>query len=117
MRFYKFTKFVGENLEDVVKYLKNLEADFRSLFVGLNKLNIKDNFDGFMWEGLIAASGTATITNPLGQIPQHRVILRVRPTGAGTVIITDSLNAWTSDLVYLSNVGTVDANIIVFFIR
>lgn len=118
MKFFQIKKFLGSTVEDAVSYLKNeLPEGARELFIGLQKLNFVDNFNGFIYEGDINAAQTVTITNPLGQIPIHRVVLRARPLAAGTVILDDSLTAWTPELVYLRNAGAANGHFVVYFIR
>lgn len=118
MKFKEIQRFVGGTTKDILRFIRQeLQSNLKNLYVGLNKLNFTDNFDGFVYEGTIAAATTVTITNPLGQIPFHRVILRLEAKSAGTIAIDDSETAWTSDAVYLRNQGTASVLVRAIFIR
>ena len=118
MRFSDIKRFAGAIPEDAVTYLNQvLGGGLRDLYIGLSKLEFKENFETFIWEGDIAASGTSSITNVLGRVPSYRLIARAIPLTAGTVIIDDSTSAWTESVVYLRNSGTANARIKAVFFK
>jgi len=118
LKFKDIRKFIGTSLEDVLKYLRtDLESGTRNLLTGLENLSFQENFDGFLWSGDIASGATTTITNPLGQIPRYRVVLKAEPLTSGAIAIDDSLSPWTENAVYIRNSGAVTARTIIYFMR
>lgn len=94
-----------------------LNAALAQLEAGLDKLNFKENFQGFEYSGTIAAGQEVVIPNrmPRGLIPTGFIITMAR--GVNTVVKGDSVE-WTEQRVSLSNFhATDDAIVTVFFYR
>lgn len=118
MKFLEFKRFQGSTAEDVVQFLKGtFGSGVRDLFVGLSRLTVQENFDGWLWSGTINASQTVAIKNEIGAIPSGRIVLRVRALTSGTVALDDSESEWTESVVYLRNNGTANTEAKVFFLR
>lgn len=88
--------------------------DKNELLFGLTRLSFEDNFDAFIKKDLtIAAGAEASVANglPTRRIPAYYIILR--QTGDSRVIDGDT--DWTTDTVYLKNVGSNSVTITVAF--
>lgn len=96
---------------DNIRKLPNL---IRELSVGLNKLTLLDNFEGFKITLTIPPATVGSIRNQLKFIPTERIILRQDKEAT----ISDSSTEWSTDFVYLENHHpTNTVKLTVFFTR
>lgn len=116
MKFFDIKGFFGSTQEEVVLYLKErVGPGLKDLYTGLRKLDFTSNFSTFEWEGTITSGQTLSIANAFKTTPSGRIVVRIRPLSAGTVIIDDSTTVWTPETIYLRNSGTVSGRIKVIF--
>lgn len=93
-----------------------LNAALAQLQAGLDKLNFKDNFQGFEWSGTIVANSEIDIPNktPGRLIPTGFIVTMAE----GVNSIVKGSNEWTQNLVSLKNFdASTDATVTVFFYR
>lgn len=97
--------------DSISDYLyKENRQNLENIQLVLNNLTF-DNFNGFIYEGSIAASTELAIPNQLRPvIPSNRIILR-----SDSVNIVDG-QEWTADNVYIKNVGGTTANVKILFL-
>lgn len=120
MRFVAFKEFRGlinTGIEDIVEYLRtDMKKVLRELQLGLTKLSLLDNFEGFSAEVTIAAGAELAIQNQFrnGKIPSQRIIVK---GGSGSQNIVDGDTAWSVDFVYLKNTGASSASATVIFLK
>lgn len=120
MKFTAFKEFKiksDTSLKDIVAYFgSDYRVLLRDLQLGLTKLSFGDNFESFEVEVSIPATTELAIQNRLtsGLIPTKRVIVR---GGDGTQNIVDGDTPWSSNFVYLKNVGATDVSFTVVFFR
>lgn len=111
MRVGNLKKYFGGDPKD---YLGRLPYIFTLLETAFRKIAFKDNFEGFVVEGVRLPAGTETaIRNQSSFVPTQRVILRQKGGGA----IIDGDRTWTDQTVYLQNTGTDEAIVTVLFTR
>jgi hypothetical protein len=105
----KLRQFFGEG--NPLEYLKTEHRQ--------NLLDIQDKINsielsqvrGFIWEGDIAAGVELPIANKISPIvPKYRIILR-----SDISDVTDGVNEWTKDFVYLKNNSGSTATLKVLF--
>lgn len=123
MRFALFREFrpnkaqAGSLIGEVVNYLQvDLVRSMKDLTVGLRNLNFTDNFQSFEVQISIDPGQELAIQNTLvqGLVPTKRIVVR---GGEGSESIVDGDTEWTTQFVYLKNVGTIQANATVVFLR
>ena len=102
----KFNLTTAKTVVDLVKQLK----------LGLRKLSLEDNVEGFTVKdvkiGHGAGSDTVTIQNKLTFVPKQYII--TSQIGNGLVTKTGS---WNEDRLFLKNNGSSEVTITVFFMR
>ena len=99
----KFNLTSAKTVIDLVKQLK----------LGLRKLSLEDNVEGFTERDVKIASGaTVTIQNKLTFVPKQYII--TSQVGNGLVTKTDS---WNENRLFLKNNGSSEVTITVFFMR
>ena len=112
MIFKKFATFTTS--EEVNDFLKlKLNQSLETLSILLQRLDFKNNFETFEYNGSIANGTEMGITHNLRTIPTQRII--VKQTGDGRIIDGDA--AWTSSKVYLKNVGSATTTVTVLFFK
>jgi hypothetical protein len=80
---------------------------------GLRKLTFGENFQSFEVEVTIAAGAEQEIRNLLRDtVPTKRIIVR---GNSNEVVYGDT--EWTTDFVYLKNIGASDATATVVFLK
>lgn len=99
-------KFDIEKIREVARLVKELA-------VGLGDLNFADNFRSFEKDVTIPATSEARIVNELSFIPTKYII--TSQTGDG--LVTKGDTAWTDDLLYLKNNGSVSVTLTVVFLK
>lgn len=121
MKFTQFKEyrgvFNGDTLASLFNYLSNeMPAFLRELSLGLNKLSFVDNFNAFKTTITIEAGQELAIRNQLRskEIPNERIIVRGK---SGIKDIVDGDTDWTSDYVYLKNLGGSAVSLTVVFIK
>ncbi len=116
MKFRAFKTFrkVSTDVAEVVLYLRNeLAVTLSELQTGLNKLGLDENFEGFIYDGAIAANTEIAIRNKLDTIPRYRVILK-----STLYEIQDGATEWTQDFVYIKNANaTTEASVKILFLK
>lgn len=114
--FREFRPRIKDNLlKEIAQYLTvDMIHNFKILTLGLTKLSFADNFDSFEVEVTIAAGQELAIRNELGEAVTKRMIVR---GGADAQNIVDGTTEWTSDFVYLTNVGTITTTATVVFLK
>lgn len=93
-----------------------LNAALAQLQAGLDKLNFKDNFQGFEYSGIIPTSTEVSIPNKMGNdlIPTGFIITMAE--GVNSIVKGDA--EWSTKHVSLKNFdATTDAKVTVFFYR
>lgn len=95
---------------NTIDKLKNL---VQNLSVGLSRLTLGDNLEGFITEVTIPATSVAQIRNEVNWIPDYRVILKQ----SGQADISDSTTEWTKDYVYMENHSGSEVTLKIFFTR
>lgn len=99
-------KFNLENLREI----KNL---VRELSVGLRRLTIRNNFEGFEVDTVIPAASNVTIRNQLDFVPTRYIILS--QTGNG--LITKATTPWSTNYIYFTNNGAAQVEAKIFIMR
>lgn len=94
-------------LGEVLHYLTHdLQIFLSNLIIGLTKLQIDDNFNGWVEKDItIKANSELEIINRLGEAVSYKIILR---GGDGAQFITDGEEPWTIEKVYLKNQAPTD---------
>lgn len=99
----KFNLTSAKTVVDLVKQLK----------LGLRKLSLEDNVEGFTVRDVkIKGGGTVTIQNKLTFVPKQYII--TSQIGNGLVTKTSS---WNENRLFLKNNGSSEVTITVFFMR
>lgn len=121
MKFAAFKKFRTLLGVDIVTQIQAyLYADLARLIdelsVGLSRLTLTENFQGFKVTVTIPTGTESEIRNEFrdGSVPSERIFLR---GGAGSQDIVDGDSEWTDHFVYLKNTGASDATVTVLFLR
>ena len=96
-----------------IEGLKSFQALIKELALGLRRLSLSDNFEGFETTVTIPATTELSIRNQLSFIPSRYII--VSQTGNG--LITKGTTDWSNNFLYLYNNGSVDVTITVQFLR
>lgn len=110
MKISKLREFRPGN--DPEKYLlTDLAFSLRDLFTALTRLTFGDNFNSFTATITVAASGDTAIRNEIGVIPSGKIIIK----DGGSSDIVDGDTAWTTDYVYLKNLGGSPVTVTVVF--
>lgn len=115
--FRPSNRTASETVSEALKYLSiDLVRTLKDLTVGLTKLSFLDNFDSFQANVTIDAGEELAIRNDLsgGLIPTQRIIVR---GGIGAQNLVDGTAEWTSEFVYLRNVGGTSLTATVIFLR
>lgn len=99
-------KFNLENLREIKNLVKELS-------VGLRRLTIRNNFEGFEVDVTIGSSSDVTVRNQLSFIPTRYIILS--QTGNG--LITKSSTPWTTNFIYFTNNGATQVEAKIFIMR
>jgi len=103
----------GNTIEEVVRYLSvELANSLRDLTMGLNRLKLTDNFEGFQAEVSFSGAVEVEIRHNLGFTPSQRIIVRATASD-----IVDGDTAWNSNYVYLKKTGAGAATATVIFLR
>jgi hypothetical protein len=114
MIFKESRKFLGKTIDDVLKYMSiDFNNFIKDLFVGITKLDFASNFDQFTVNITVATGAEAKIINRLSRIPSGYIVLK-NSTG---MAIADGTTAWSKDFVYVRNIGGVDTNLTIMFVR
>lgn len=117
MKFLENRKYrpINGNIFEVVKYLTtDLQIFLSNLVIGLTKLQIDDNFNGWVQEVFIPFGEEVKINNRLGEIISYKIVLRGKD-GAQNIVDGDS--EWTREAVYLKNTGLTDVSVMVAFLK
>ena len=94
--------------------VSTLSALIRKLVVGLTRLDLIDNFDSVIEEGIEIPSGTEiTIRNKLTYTPTKYIIT----SQVGNGLITKGDTPWTRSALYFKNNGSETVTINVTFMR
>ena len=94
--------------------VSTLSALIRKLVVGLTRLDLIDNFDSVIEEGIEIPSGTEiTIRNKLTYTPTKYIIT----SQVGNGLITKGTTLWSSSVVSFKNNGTETVTINVILMR
>lgn len=108
------------NRNSIVKYIEvDLWSWLKDLYIGLLKMDFRQNFQSFTVENLkIPAGVEVAISNRFksaypGQIPSSRIITRQ----IGDANIIDGDTVWSANNVYLKNPSINDATITVIFFK
>jgi hypothetical protein len=135
MKFGVFKEFRKDSsdIEDVVKYLKNeLSNIIRELSVGIKKLSFKENFQSFTVDVIDLGPGEEVeiqnrlIDNTVRVIPSGYLITKSmagrKADGSKeinnvpiSIVVGDS--EWTTEKLYLKNVGSKVSTFTVVFLR
>jgi hypothetical protein len=103
MRFREFKRFIGKTTEETAHWLTTeLNSVMRELYIGLRKLNFKENFQCFEWEGEILPGEEVAIYHSLGRTPTS--FITTRPVGTGLIIIGDTEPSPT--VFYVKNIAS-----------
>jgi len=103
----------GSTTEDAIRYLSvELANSLRDLTIGLNKLKLLDNFEGFEATFSFAGSDEQSFRHNVGFIPSQRIIVRSSASD-----IVDGDTAWSKDYVYMKKTGAGAATATVIFLR
>lgn len=111
MKFSQFREFRPGNIAE--KYLSvDLVVTLRELFNGLSKLTFSENFKSYTTSITVAASGDTAVQHDLGEIPTGKILIR----DGGSQDIVDGDSAWTTNYIYLKNLGAspVTVTVIIF---
>lgn len=113
MKFRDFKRFSGSSLGDLVSWVQNeLNSIMRELFIGLNNLKFRDNFQSYEIVLTLTAGEERQIAHPLKVIPSGYLILKQQ----GDAVIDAGITSWTNEVVYLrNNSGTNSATIRAIF--
>lgn len=104
---------LGRTAEEIVQYLEFYLANtLADITTALNNLTFKDNFKCFETTVTINAGQELAIQHNLGVVPTGRLILK-----STSYEIRDGDTAWTSEYVYLKNVGAANATLTVVILR
>ena len=118
MKFAGFREYRPSNqtIEEIIKYLSvDLVRSQRELTVGLTKLDLEENFNSFLVNGIVVpAASELAIRNQLNVIPTQRIIVK---GGTDSNNVVDGDTPWDINFLYLKNVGATDATINVLFIK
>jgi len=111
MRFRGFRIGIVRDAGDFIA--KEIGPCLKDLFVGLNSLDLVDNFNSFEANLELANGEELTIKNRLKHIPSKKII--TRQTGNG--LIVDGAIGWNSETLSLKNHGPDRVTITVIFMR
>jgi hypothetical protein len=99
-------KFSLENLFDIKQLLRHLA-------VGLERLTLRDNFQGFEITLVIPAGTELKFRNQLNFIPSKYIVLFQQGDG----LVTAGDTKWTSDFLYMKNHGAAEVRVKLHFLR
>lgn len=97
-------------VKNVPAFARQVKKSFIDLGQILLNLSPTDNFNGFMFEGVIGATTETKITNRLLKVPTGYLIIFCQG-GSVQAGNTD----WSKDFVYLQNDGATSIVVKVFF--
>jgi len=103
----------GASFLDISNYLsKDLKLNLREIQNAFKRITFDDNFQGWVEEYTIPASGELEILNKLGPlVPNYRIFLR-----GDTEHLSDGTSEWTSDYVYIRNSSGSDVTATIAFL-
>lgn len=114
MKIQRPKKFrVGRTAEEIIQYLEVYLANtLADITTALQRLSFQDNFRSFEVEVTLAAGQELAIQHNLGVIPSGKLVLK--STGYQ---IVDGDTAWTSEYIYLKNLGASAATAKIVILR
>lgn len=114
MKIQRPKKFrIGRTAEEIIQYLEVYLANTLSdITTALQRLTFQDNFRSFETEVTLLAGQELAIQHNLGVIPSGKLILK--STGYE---IVDGDTAWTSEYIYLKNLGAASATAKIVILR
>jgi hypothetical protein len=99
-------KFSLENIFNLAQLKKHMAA-------GLERLTLKDNFEGFEITLVIPASSEIKLRNQLNFIPSKYIVLFQQGNG----LVTAGDTEWTRDFLYMKNQGVSQVTVKLQFLR
>lgn len=114
MKFTGLKLFRGsETPENLVRYISvDLANSLRDLTIGLNRLKLLDNFEGFEATFSFAGSDEQSFRHNAGFIPSQRIVVR-----ADFSTIIDGPTVWTKEFVYMKKTDAGAGTATVIFLR
>jgi hypothetical protein len=114
MKFSILKVFRGDGTaEDVIRYLSvELANSLKDLSIGLNKLKLTENFEGFEATFSFSGNDEQSFRHNVGFIPSQRIILR-----SSSADICDGDTAWSKDYVYMKKTSAGAGTAKVIFLR
>lgn len=120
MIFSKFREFrlqrfqsANEKVESILNYLGiDLAYNFKDLVTGLRRLSFSNNFETYIITVTVPSGGSdLPIRHPLNKTPQGMLVIK----NNGNYQVVDGTTAWTTNFVFLRNLGSSNATITVCF--
>lgn len=109
---------VTANVTEVIRYLSTeMIQNLRGISLAFKKLTFLDNFESFVYTGIIPANMEVAIRNELrnGIIPTQRIILR---GDTYSMAVVDGDTEWNQEWVYLKNTDPANnSQITVLFLK